>query len=391
MKFLKPLLLLGMACFALFVAVELIVRLFFPVPMEPPGGILLTNEIPGIKESVSFDYNGEQLRTLGWTEKKKSDSLRILAVGGNATSALLQSAPDAWWGQLASQLAEATGRTVEVAAPAETRGGFALPSVAAAEEVLQRQKVDLVIGMFGFMDAMATPGDAKFSPAALDRLRKLEPVGIKYQIAKLSHLARMVRNSRTAKSQRARQSQLARPNYYRDFLLARGQYVASRPLLERFDRSGDDPLKNYLLGIEALAQAAEENGAKLLMVGEPTIYKSTFTPAEAIRLTVPFFPEDPKGKEGKAITYRIRPLAVESELQRFYGAAAERCDQLGVGWLNLQGEIPRFPDYFVTETYLTDQGARRVAEKLLPPVAALLGLDGVASAAETSPEPAATP
>ena len=159
-----------------------------------------------------------------------------------------------------------------------------LSTAASTEKLLKRYEVDLVIVMVGFMDVMATPGDAVFSPAALDRLRKLEPAGGKYQLAKLSHLARIWRNGKTARIQRAKQKDLAQLNYYRDFLRARGQFLASRPALDGFTRTGDDPLKNYLLGLDALAAAAKQNGAKLLLVGEPTLYKSSLGPTEANRL-----------------------------------------------------------------------------------------------------------
>ena len=72
MKFFKPILLVGIALAALVLVVELVVRFAFPVPMEPAGSMTLTNEIPGLKQNVSFRFDGDHLRKLNWSKKRSA-------------------------------------------------------------------------------------------------------------------------------------------------------------------------------------------------------------------------------------------------------------------------------------------------------------------------------
>ncbi len=371
MRPVKILLILGGVAAALLLLAELIVRFAFPVPMEPSGRLVFTNDLKGIKSSVDFRYDGDLLRKVGWSGKRRSENLRILCVGGGGTTLLLQSAPDTWWGLLASGIAEASGKKVEVAALADLQGGGILSGLVRAEKVTDKYDVDLIIASFGFGDAIGKYGDYRFDPGALQRMREAEPPGWKYQLAKASHLLRIVRNWRRARSQRSLQARLAEPNFYRNYLATMNYNYSQRPMAQRIVRTGDDPLEEYLLGLDGLVELAGKRGAKLLVVGEPTIYKSTLGPAEAKRLTEPWYPTAPV--QGKRSGVRLPPLVMETELNRFYRAAKARCEAAGVGWVNLQGEIPRYADSFLSEILLTDAGCRQVAEELLEPVMAALG------------------
>jgi hypothetical protein len=368
MKFVKPLVVIGCILAALVLLAELVVRLAFPVAMEPAGRLTLTNDMPGIKASVDFRYDGDLLRKINWSGKRSSKNLRVLCLGGSGTTAMLQSAPDTWWGLLAKDLEKTTGKTVEVAALADLQGGQIIYGLVKAEQILEKYDVDLIVASFGFGDAIGQPGDYRFDAGKLQRMRESTPKGLKYAVAKASHLVRIVRNKRRARSQKQRQSALAKPNFYRDYLIAANQYFGSRPAAERIVRSGDDPLKEYLQGVEGLVTLSKKKGCKLLLVGEPTIYKSSLGAAEQRRLTVPWHPTTPV--PGKVGGVRLPPLVVETELQRLYREAAAICEKAGVGWCNLQGEVPRYADTFLSETYLTDAGCRVVAEKLLQPVLA---------------------
>ena len=371
MRIAKPLLIAGIAIATLVLVAELIVRFAFPVSMEPSGSMSLSNEIPGLKQSVSFRYDGDQLRKLNWSKKRSSGNPRILCIGGNGTTAMLQNAGDTWWGQLAAKLSDELGKPVEVAALAHLPGGQILPALARSEKLLERYDVDLVVVALGFGDTMGFPGDYKYDPKKLDTLRAQEPKGFKYKLAKASHLLRIIRNSRRSKSLQQRQQEIAKPNFYRDYLAELNRFAGSRPVASKFERTGDDPLREYVDGVAGFIDLAKREGSGLLFVGEPTIYKSSIGQREASRITVWWNLTTPEADKNTAV--RVAPLAVESELQRFATAAGEKCAAAGVPFVNLQGEIPRYVDNFVTETYLTDEGAMRMAEKLVGPVKAALG------------------
>lgn len=370
MKFVKPLAILGCTLGILVLLAELVVRFAFPVAMEPAGQLTLTNDLPGIQASVDFRYDGDMLRKIDWSGKRSSDNLRVLCLGGSGTTSLLQSAGDTWWGLLAADLAKATGGKVEMAALADLQRGQILSGLVSTERILEKYDIDLIIASFGFGDAIVHSGDYRFDAGKLQRMRETKPRGFKYSLAKASHLLRIVRNGRRARSQRERQVSVFKPNYYRDYLIAANHHYRSRPPVEEIVRSGDDPLQEYLLGIDGLIALAEKSGTKLLLVGEPTLYKSSLGFAEMNRLTVLWHPTPViRGAENGV---RLPPPVVERELQRFYLEAAAHCEKAGVPWCNLQGEIPRFADTFLSETYLTDTGCRAVADKLLAPALAVL-------------------
>lgn len=367
MKLFKPLLLSLGVILALVIVAELIVRLAFPVPMEPGATLTLKNEIEGVKQSVGFRFDGDRLRSIGWSKGKESKNLRILCIGGNGTISILQSAEDTWWGQLAAEVGKAKGidRQVEVAAIAHLPDGKITTGLAEAHRLLGRYKVDLVICSFGFADAFGQPGNYQRDP---DRLQKLlarpERGDLKYRLAKASHLVRIVRNSRTSKGHRQRQGQIGQVNYYKELLSTANRFYMSCPGVTTLTRTGDDPLDEFVAGVNGFISLAKAQGAKLLIVGEPTIYKSELTAAEIAALTVPY--RTSTEVENGAV--RVMPVAVERELQRFNKAAEAACAATGTSWYNLQGDIPRFADHFLTETYLTDKGSKAVAAKLLEPV-----------------------
>ncbi|MFP6874578.1 MAG: hypothetical protein VCA55_13840 [Verrucomicrobiales bacterium] len=306
------------------------------------------------------------MRKLGWSNNRQSDNLRVLCFGGNATTSIIQGTKDTWWGVLAIELSKQTGKTVEVAALAHNRGGKVLPALVKAEVMLEKYEVDLIICCFGFGDAMGVYGDYTYDPGRLDKLRESKPSGFKYSLAKASHILRMIRNSRTKKYLRGRHKPFTEHNYLRTHFSLRKAYCDVLPLREgiiRTMRTGDDPVRDYVDGIRGFISLAVNKGARIILIEEPTIYDSKFTKPNDDLFTPVFFPSLPKQGDG----YRVSPLAVEQEIQRFCDEGRRVCEQEGVPWYNLQSETLSSEGYFVSETYLTDKGARAMALKILAP------------------------
>jgi hypothetical protein len=368
MKILK---LIFVGVIALALIVELGIRLFFSVPLEPGATILLTNEIPGFKPSVRFSYDGDQLRKLDWSESRQSENLRVLCFGGNATTSILQKSEDTWWGVLSSELSKQMGEKVEVAALAHNPRGHILSALVKAEALLEKYEVDLIICCFGFGDAMAFYGDYTYDPGKLEGMRLNKPSGFKYSLAKASHILRVVRNSRTRKFLRGKQKPFIEPNYLKKQFLLRRNYCTQLPLREgiiRVMRTGDDPIREYVDGIRGFISLAENKGAQLLVMEESTIHDSKPSKLKDDRAIPIFFPSIPKRGDG----YQVSPLAVAQELRRFFDEGRRECEQSGVQWLTLQDGEPLFEDYFAGETYFTDKGARAMALRILAPVLQVL-------------------
>ena len=352
---------------ALGLLVELVIRLAFPVPMEPGATILLTNEIPGLKSSVRFEYDGDQLRKLHWGEGRESDNLRVLCFGGNATTSIIQESEDTWWGVLSGELAKKTGKKVEVAALAHSQNGQIVSALSKAELLLRKYEVDVILCSFGYGDAMGFYGDYEYDPDKLAGMRQSRPSGFKYSLAEVSHVLRMVRNGRTKKFLRTSHQRFSEHNFLKKQLEFRRQYFSSLPLREgiiRTMRKGDDPLKEYLDGIKGFIFLAAKHGAQLIVMEDPTIY-SAKPDGSGDDLKAPiFFSSKPEPGDGS----QVSSLAVTQELQRFFDAGRGLCENSGVQWLSLSsGQFPVSESY-ASETYLTDKGARALALGILAPV-----------------------
>ncbi len=358
---------------ALIVLIELVIRFIFPVPMEPGATLLLTNEIPGLKPSVRFEFDGDQLRKQNWSKDRDSENLRILFFGGNATTSIIQGSADTWWGVLSSELARETGKKVEVAALAHSTGGQIISALSKAELILDKYEVDLIICCFGFGDAMGFYGDYKYSPDKLERLRESRPKGFKYGLAKASHVLRIVRNQRTKKYLQGTHQRFNEHNYLLKQLEMFRQYASSLPLREgviRKMRKGDDPLREYIDGINGFISLAAKHNAKILVMEEPTIY--TTLPSgltdDLVKPKPVFFASKPSPGQGNQVSI----LAVEQELRRFFDAGRNACETASIPWLGL--EKLQFPasGQYASETYLTDHGAQTLALGVLPKVLELL-------------------
>ena len=358
---------------ALIVLIELVIRFIFPVPMEPGATLLLTNEIPGLKPSVRFEFDGDQLRKHNWSKDRDSENLRVLCFGGNATTSIIQGSADTWWGVLSSELARETGKKVEVAALAHSTGGQIISALSKAELILDKYEVDLIICCFGFGDAMGFYGDYKYSPDKLARLRESRPKGFKYGLAKASHVLRIVRNQRTKKYLQGTHQRFNEHNYLLKQLEMFRQYASSLPLREgviRKMRKGDDPLREYIDGINGFISLAAKHNAKILVMEEPTIY--TTLPSgltdDLVKPKPVFFDSKPGPGQGNQVSI----LAVEQELRRFFDAGRNACETASIPWLGL--EKLQFPvsGQYASETYLTDHGAQTLALGVLPNVLELL-------------------
>ncbi|MCP4849547.1 MAG: hypothetical protein GY899_16535 [Verrucomicrobiaceae bacterium] len=352
---------------ALGLLVELVIRLAFPVPMEPGATILLSNEIPGLKSSIRFEYDEDQLRKHHWSKGRQSDNLRVLCFGGNATTSIIQRSEDTWWGVLAGELEERTGKKVEVAALAHSKGGQILPALWKAESVLAKYDVDLVICCFGFGDAMGFYGDYSYDPGKLERMRDSKPSGFKYSLAKASHVLRIIRNGRTKKFLRSTHERFAEHNFLKKQLLLRRNYWANLPLREgiiRTMRKGDDPLREYIDGLRGFISLAKKSGAQLIVMEEPTIYAAEPSDHKDNLMAPIFFTSKPDSGDG----YQVSSLAVAQELQRFFDAGRNECMNAGVLWLSSEAEPMPVSENYASETYLTDKGARALAFGIITPV-----------------------
>ena len=88
----------------LLILVEGIMWVFFPAPKRISQEFEFENQLPGLKGKASFTLDERFLRTWKPDDASTGKEIHIVCLGGMATSAVLQNAPDTWWGRLASEL-----------------------------------------------------------------------------------------------------------------------------------------------------------------------------------------------------------------------------------------------------------------------------------------------
>jgi len=353
----KWIIIFGLGCVALLLIAEILVRVVGSEPLHPGKSFVFENEIPGMSREVRYEIDGEGIR---WRKPKGTAKYRILCVGGLGTTSMLQNADDTWWGQLAVKLEEKLGAPVEIGCIT----GAGQIGIYAGSKWLERaltdvEGVDLVISMYGHEDVLGSRADFKFDPAAVKGPN--EHGGFKFTLAKISHLARKVRNSRKNRERDDFQRKLGQANHLRDSINgARQYYLRVKPITSKPTRAGD-PVEAYSAGVEAMIAAAKKHNVKLVVAGEPTVFSSLISPvaAGALHSTVHTGP-------GEMDFAKPEPAWVESELNRCYAAASRLCAPAGVPFINLQKVILQTRENFLTEAILTDAGAVEVADKIAP-------------------------
>ena len=342
---------------AIFVVAELSVRIFGSVPLHPDKSFIFENEIPGMARDVRYEIDGDGIR---WRESKGAAKYRILCIGGLGTTGMLQNVDDTWWGKLVVILEEELGGPVEIGCIVGAgQTGIYAGSKWLDSALEQVDGVDLVISVFGHTDALDPRIDTKFDPGAIEGPK--QPGGFKFTLAKISHLARKIRNGRKQSERNKLQSKLGQPNHLRDSINGSRQVYLDEKKITSDPMRENEAVTAYAAGVDAMIESAKRHNAKLVVAGEPTIFSSLISPdaATALHTLVHVGP----GPDDFA---KPEPTWVEDELNSFYATASRQCAAAGVPFINLQKVISQTRENFLTEAILTDAGAEEVARNLAP-------------------------
>jgi lysophospholipase L1-like esterase len=362
-KIAKRLILVGLVVFLL---LEIGLRFFSKLPESPGRRYDLTNEIEGFKTNVALEVESSGERTLDWTEGTKPEgTLRILALGGVATFGVLQNAEDTWWGKIHRAL-QKDGYQVQTAALGEERLGI-VRTVGRASTVIEKIRPDIIIGNFGFDDVIAPPLNYRYDPKAVELANQAAPPRRwKDAVVRFSHLARLLRKMKASGIEGQMQNEIGRKDYYKKaFTFQQTTIFENLKVVESVPRDGEgDPLKEYVDGLGALQQLAKRAGAKLILTGEASLHDSVINRTQESSLLVYIPLESPV--EGKASAVRPSPTWVLREMERYAAAAEKFAGEQNIPWLDLNGRVERSLENFFSDVMLTDKGAQKVANELLP-------------------------
>ncbi len=375
-KFIRKLILAPVILLALF---EIICWVFVPFPREPLRTINLNNDLPGFKKDVQLIFGDDQVRYVDWTGgEKPAGTVRVLCIGGLATQAMLQSAPDTWWGQLHARLKQ-QGLNVETASRGFDRAGI-LEIAVAMGPVIERLKPDVIILNTGFDDVIVHPADYEYDKDKLSKLpAPAKSSASKEFLLRISQAARFKRNLTRKWENNKLQNELGRKDVYKKFFEEKRKMVngdrdnlMQAPGLPRHEgilrmAGTNDPLLEYLDGLKAFADVAAKNGASLILTGEAALQDSVMnlTQGESLLAYIALKKPDANGDVPAA---RPNPAWVMHEMERFASKAEEFAAGSKLPWFDLNKKVARTTDNFFSDVMLTDAGAAEAGALLAPVV-----------------------
>lgn len=359
-KILRRLLLSALLLVALFEAAG---WLIFKFPIDPPRTLVLKNDIPGCAKDVKLVFDRRQTRRFSLTDPKQQGTVRIFCLGGWATLAMNQNDPDTWWGRLQSALI-AKGLKVEFAARGAERSSLA-DNVALTTPIIESLRPDIIIVNAGFDDALVHPLDYQYNPAAVAARLTPQPPALRDHLVRFSQSVRFKRWWSTRREMGLAQNTIGRTDALRTSITNAQAAIARLPVVDGVPRTPpNDPLSEYLDALKALDALAARTGASLILSGEPSLL-GEFTSLSDAEHLVGYVSASIQGTRADRPA-RPLPTWVLSEMNRFAAATQSHADANRIPWIDLNGLVPRDTDHFVTDVMLTDAGAAKMAEFLLP-------------------------
>jgi hypothetical protein len=356
----------------LLILVEGLMWVFFPAPKRISQEFEFENQLPGLKEKASFTLDERLLRTWKPDDASTGKEIHIVCLGGMATSAVLQNAPDTWWGRLASELQRQYPKSAFRVSALSVEAGGILYGARWAQQHLPSIKPQVVIAMYGFDDIMLQPGDYVYDPKKIDKIpiegRRRGP--LKEFLLGVSQICRRISNSRQRFAMAERMRSQREINYYARHIRQQQSIHPQLPVKYEIKREpGHDPVIEYLDGLKWLAEACQKSGAALCVAGEPTLNTGLMGGVEE-RLVHRKWHFDP-AQQHKGIV-RVDPGGIELELNRYQREAEKFCRQNGVPFINLHRNVAPSRDNFVDDVILTDAGAAAAARILVPVIKPLV-------------------
>ena len=226
-----------------------------------------------------------------------------------------------------------------------------------ARQHLAATGCDILIAVYGLDDILLKPETYTYQRDQLEsvKLGGYERGRVKQFLVDVSQICRRISHSRQRRSLAQNLGRWRERNFYAKALARERAIYSQLPIKYEFARLiGQDPAREYVDGLSSLAATAQANNAVFLAVGEPTLHSGVMGPAEE-RLVHRWFVADPKA--GEKGVFRMDSGRIELELGRYFSAAQEACQSLGVPFVNTQRQFPPNAIIFVDDVQFTDDGA----------------------------------
>ena len=370
----------GSASVALVLA-EAALRLLLPAPegwfVFPPG---LRREfepreeiMPGVRGVSRFIVNSEGIRG---DEPSAANTHRILAVGGSTTQCLYLDQTEAWPGRLQKLLNERAGSRARVWVGNAGKAGRRLPEYRLQLEHLlaAHPELDTIVMLVGANDVNRRLNEDGFRPvdlgdpevreALLDRAFDVRPRS--YALLPPRRTAVWGLASRVEKTIEIRRHwRMIEDEGGRNYEIWRRRRAEATRIRERPPDLGS-ALAAYAADLDAVRQLADEHGARVVFMTQPSIYRRDLPEEYARLLWMGWVGE--RQSDPHQEYYSVSALA--EAYAAFNRTLLAFCRESGAECLDLEPLLPKDTRSFYDDIHFNETGAEAVARALLAYLAA---------------------
>lgn len=340
---LKIVLLVILSC----AGVELALRIVAPVqPCDQSTRLVFEQHTAGLAPEVVYQRNSLGLRTADGRELDTSAAQkRILCLGASTTDQATQNWADTWCGTLEGLL-RASG--IPVQAASFGRGGMNASDAAdALERLLALARPDLVVTLLGVNDMTwrrASPYERVVTVVDCP-----SPVTVVDRCAQFSQICRRLAAGVAPPTMSpARELEWHEANLPSIRQRFRALPVADAPEKALESRS------NLVASVGRIAMLTRSADARLLVLGQPVLWKEGMTEDEAARLWFPV-------QTGSASFVRASPVWLANEMRDFNRAQANAAHSHNALYIDLDNVLPKDLGSYFDDCHMTDRGSADVA------------------------------
>lgn len=339
--------------------VEIALRIGAPIQRcDQSTSLVFEQHTAGLARNVVYQRNALGLRTADGRELDLSAAQkRVLCLGASTTDQATQSWPTTWCGALEGLL-RSSG--VSVQAASFGRGGMnATDAADALEWLMPLVRPSLVVTLLGVNDLTwrrATPYERVAATVDCP-----SPVTVVERCAQFSQICRRLV---AAEAQPLTTAPVRELEWHEANLPDIRRRFRELPVVDA-PPPASESRENLAASVRRLAMLSRSAGARLLVLGQPVLWKEGMTDEETARLWFPV-------QTGPARFVRASAIWLANEMRDYNRAQEDAARTQGVSYVELDGVVPKDLGSYFDDCHLTDRGSADVARAAFEPALALL-------------------
>lgn len=351
------------------ITVELILWIVAPLPykFERSGEYHMRQDHPALKKNIILKKDVFGIRSASMQGlNKKEGVIRILFLGASSVEQAPQSIEDTIYGILETKLNSSLasmGVKTEIGGWGEG-GDTVWKGYAVSKAEMIKLKPDIVVLLWGVNDMVWKGGAGYNYPGKEVQRNKIN------QMVRSNDRMSILRAPALV-SQIYRRLLKIRHDYRILSAIEKGEIVEwhsqklpglrSRyrqlPYIEALTRH-PDPIIEFKERLEALVEFLQGQKYRILILGQPVLWKSTMTSDELNVLW--FMVQTPDGPR------RLAPAWLYEEMKRYNQVQRATADRFGIPFVDLDDLIPKTLDYYFDDCHYTDKGSQAIADAIFP-------------------------